>query len=62
MSYILLGLDDIKSLLRARDLCAVHSHVNASAAAAKAHLVALLRSVALDPAAKALEIPEEEVT
>lgn len=59
MSYILLGGDDIVTLVRARDLCAVHSHVNASAAAARAHLVEMLRGVVLDPDAKALEIPED---
>jgi hypothetical protein len=53
--HILLGGDDIKTLVRARDICAVHRHISVDAASATDYLLCVLRQVALDPAAEPVQ-------
>ena len=49
MKHLLLGGDDIKTLVRARDICSAHRNVSVNAAAATEYLLNVLKTVALDP-------------
>lgn len=60
MSYLLLGIDDVKTLVKARDICQMYSQANPLAKAAHENLLGVLRFVALDPNANVTALPIAE--